>query len=212
MVAKTNDAATRGDGPTPEPSPRDRLLLAAFEEIYAHGYQGTRVDRVLEKTGLTKGAFYYYFPSKQALAYAVVDEIIAGIAEEMWRQTLEDAADPIEAIGTVLERISVERGEGFCTLGCPINNLAQEMSSLDDGFRTRLHGIFAKLIGWIADALARGKEAGTVRAEIDTHAVATFVVAAFEGCIGLAKNEQSTATLELCATQIGAYLDTMRAR
>ena len=57
-------------------SARSRILRAAFEEIYRHGYQGTRVDAILAETGLTKGAFYHHFSSKQDLGYAVVDEFL----------------------------------------------------------------------------------------------------------------------------------------
>ena len=43
---------------------RARLLEAAFEEIYQHGFQGMRVDEILERTGLKKGAFYHHFSTQ----------------------------------------------------------------------------------------------------------------------------------------------------
>ena len=53
---------------------REKLLHSAFEEILQHGFQGMRVDEVLLKAELKKGAFYHHFRSKTELGYCVVDE------------------------------------------------------------------------------------------------------------------------------------------
>lgn len=49
---------------------RQNILQVAFEEILLKGYQGLRVDEVLNKTGFTKGAFYHHFKSKKELGHA----------------------------------------------------------------------------------------------------------------------------------------------
>ena len=77
-----------------KPNARQRLLEAAFTEIHMHGFQGMRVDAILEKTTLTKGAFYHHFASKQALGIAVVDELIHGKITEIWLTTLDNSSDP----------------------------------------------------------------------------------------------------------------------
>jgi AcrR family transcriptional regulator len=51
---------------------RDKLLKAAFEEIYRRGFQAASLDTILAKAGVTKGALYHHFPDKGALGYAVV--------------------------------------------------------------------------------------------------------------------------------------------
>ena len=57
---------------------RDKLLKAAFEEIYRSGFQATSLDIILTKARVTKGALYHYFPDKASLGYAVVDEVVKG--------------------------------------------------------------------------------------------------------------------------------------
>src|SRR5271156_2611915 len=54
---------------------RERLLQAASREIYRSGFQSASLDTILAVAGVTKGALYYHFDSKEALGYAVVDEI-----------------------------------------------------------------------------------------------------------------------------------------
>ena len=199
-------------------SARSRILRAAFEEIYRHGYQGARVDAILAETGLTKGAFYHHFTSKQDLGYAVVDEVIARVAEEVWKEALESHPDPIEGIKFALQRASTLQclaalgiaPRPISELGCPINNLAQEMSAIDDGFRIRLSAVFATMIGWIAAALRRGQQNGTIDPAIDSDGTATFLLATFEGCIGLAKSSRDEKVFAICWQQTERFLQSLR--
>lgn len=201
----------RPDGPRDKDATRTRLLDVAFAEIYAHGYQGLRVDALLEKAGLTKGAFYHHFPSKQALGLAVVDEVLAGMADLIWGQHLLQHEDPVEGIEASVAFALGMLGERCTTLGCPINNLAQEMSGIDEAFRERLEGVFRGIIANIATALKRAQERGLVRADVDVEAAATFILASVEGAIGLAKSARSSAVLDTAMAEARRYLDTLRA-
>lgn len=96
-------------------------------------------------------------------------------------------------------------------VGCPLNNLAQEMSPLDEGFRLRLDRVAAELRDGFANALERGKRAGTVRADVDPKATALFVIAAMEGCVGMAKNAQSLDVLKSCGQGLIQYLTSLHA-
>jgi TetR/AcrR family transcriptional repressor of nem operon len=119
---------------------RGRLLQAASREIYRSGFQSASLDKILASAGVTKGALYYHFKSKEALGYAVVEEVIAPDVHRTWIQPLESVKDPIDALIGIVQGISV-RPEDVRD-GCQPNNLAQEMSPLDAGFRKRLAIIF----------------------------------------------------------------------
>jgi len=56
---------------------RDRLLRAASREIYRLGFQSASLDTILASARVTKGALYYHFKNKEALGYAVVEEVIS---------------------------------------------------------------------------------------------------------------------------------------
>jgi TetR/AcrR family transcriptional regulator, transcriptional repressor for nem operon len=60
------------------------LLKAAFKEMHRSGFRSADLDAILTKAGVTKGALYYHFDDKEALGYAVVDEVIASIMREKW--------------------------------------------------------------------------------------------------------------------------------
>ena len=61
---------------------------------------------------------------------------------------------------------------GAPELGCPLNNLAQEMSNIDEGFRQRLETIVAQWRSILSQALRRGQSEGTVRTDLDADATA----------------------------------------
>ena len=189
---------------------RQLLLDAAYEEIYQHGFQAASLDNILARTGVTKGALYHHFKNKQALGYAVVDEVIRPQIREAWIEPLLSADDPIAGLKAVYLRAREERGELACQCGCPLNNLAQEMSPLDEGFRQRIHSAFQSWQQGISQALRHGQVTGTVRADLDTDKTATFLLASLEGTVGLAKNSQNAAVFEATQYSLEHFLDSLR--
>lgn len=190
---------------------RMRILEAAFREIYRKGFQGMRLDEVLQSTGLTKGALYHHFPNKLALGYAVVDEVIATAVEQLWLDVLRDTDDPLTAISGLIDDIASGCVPfDIIEMGCPLNNLAQEMSPLDEGFRVRIDAVFRKWTDCLADAIGRGRERGTVKPGVNSERTAIFIIAVIEGCIGMAKNAQSLEQLKACSQSLKDYFDSLR--
>lgn len=187
---------------------RERLLNAAFQEVYKSGFQGTDLDTILDAAGVTKGALYHHFESKEALGYAVVDEVLSEITREKWLAPLQGAANPLAALANIFTSTSL-RAEHVAG-GCPVNNLAQEMSPLDEGFRKRLGRVFAIWHGAVAGALRAGQKLGQVRRNIDADETATFLMAAYEGYISLSKNAQDARLLRDGNKAITRYLETLR--
>jgi AcrR family transcriptional regulator len=75
---------------------RERLLQAAFREVHRSGFQSAGIDTILAATNVTKGALYHHFDSKEALGYAVVDEIVAKIVRDRWLHPLLGSGQPID--------------------------------------------------------------------------------------------------------------------
>src|SRR6266705_6234179 len=115
---------------------RERLLQAASREVYRSGFQSASLDAILASAGVTKGALYYHFKSKEELGYTVVEEVIAPDVRGKWVRPLQSGKDPIDALIGAVQRIPVRPVDVWG--GCQLNNLAQEMSPLDAGFRKRL--------------------------------------------------------------------------
>tara|TARA_B100000809_G_C15134826_1_gene530109 strand:- start:7 stop:603 length:597 start_codon:yes stop_codon:yes gene_type:complete len=188
---------------------RERILQAGFEEMYQHGFQGMRIDAVLQKTQLAKGALYHHFPNKKSLGYAIVEEILFEHTKELIA-VLNDESDPIEANCSVLMHICEHATDETVSLGCPVNNLSQEMSGLDEGFKERLCGIYTHWSETISSSLKHGQNNGCVRANVDTDVAAGFIISSFQGITGAAKCMGSKEVLVTLTAVLCDYIRTLR--
>jgi len=184
------------------------LLQAAFQEVYRSGFQSASLDTILAATGVTKGALYYHFDGKEALGHAIVEEVIAGSTRDKWLLPLCNGGEPIETLINIVRGTSVrpEAVKG----GCPLNNLAQEMSPLDEKFRKRLARVFQDWQEGIATALRRGQTQGTVRRDLDPDETSSFLIAMYEGYVSLAKNAQDANVLKVGIRNIVGWLRSLQ--
>lgn len=188
---------------------RQTLLECAFEEIHRSGFRAASLDAILESSGVTKGALYHHFGSKTALGYAVVEEVVRPWVEASWRPILE-ADDCIAAALAVCTELTRTRTAQAIEYGCPFNNLINEMSPVDEGFRKRLQQILDDWRAGIVAALRKGQQRGVVRRDIAAEDAAAFIISAVEGCIGMAKSKRSREFLESGMRGLMAYVESLR--
>jgi len=190
---------------------RERLLQAAFREVYRYGFQSAGIDTILAATNVTKGALYYHFESKEALGYAIIEEIISEITRDRWVLPLQRSKDknPVDALIGIVQAIPARPRD--VRSGCPLVNLAQEMSQLDERFRKRLEMIFHAWQEEIAMALRRGQSQGIVRRDLVPEETASFLIAMVEGYEVLAKNAQDAKVWNMGIRNIVGWLGSLRA-
>jgi TetR/AcrR family transcriptional regulator, transcriptional repressor for nem operon len=188
---------------------RERLLQAAFREVHRAGFQSAGIDTILAATGVTKGALYHHFESKEALGHAIVEEIVANLTRDRWLRPMLRKGQAIDILIGVVRRIP-RRPEDIRN-SCPLLNLAQEMSPLDEQFRKRLERIFLAWQEGVAALLRKGQSQGTVRHDLNPDAAASFLVAMVEGYAVLAKNAQDAKVWETGISNIVGWLRTLRA-
>lgn len=191
---------------------RHQILDAAFCEIHRSGFQAASIANILSNTGLTKGALYHHFPTKQALGLAVIDEVVTDLLDALIFKELRESAQPVETLLEIIDGVDRKLSADTIKLGCPLNNLMQEMSPLDEVFKNRLNAVLTVWQGVIEDALERGQAQGLIRAEVNGKAAALFIVSAWEGCGGIAKNLQSPETFSLCMKQLHGYVEGLKTR
>jgi len=189
---------------------RRKLLEAAFDEMHKVGFQAASLSKILKNTGITKGALYHHFANKLALGYAVIDEIILAFFQQVWIDPLKKTDDPV----TTIQHILITTGEKMtwedARLGCPMSNLALEMSPIDEGFRQRTMAIYDRWRKELEAAIERGKLAGKVRQDTDSRRLAILFVATLEGCMALAKSTQSLEMLMECKNGLIDQLEIFR--
>ena len=206
-MSVSNDRPRRARDPE---RTRENLLQAAFREVYRYGFQSAGIDTILAATNVTKGALYYHFESKEALGYAIIEEIVAKLTSDRWMLPLQrsEDKDPIDALIGVVRAIPHRPRD--VKGGCPLVNLAQEMSQIDEQFRKRLERIFHAWQESIAIALRRGQSQGTVRRDLVPEETASFLIAMVEGYEVLAKNAQDAKVWNVGIRNIVGWLRSLR--
>lgn len=189
---------------------RQALLESAFGEIHVTGFQAASLSRIVSGAGVSKGALYHHFPNKLALGYAVIDEPLTDYIVNTFIQPFRDAEDPIECMREVADKERARMLEQGVELGCPLVNLSQEMSPIDEGFRVRIDHLLTMWRNSLADALLAGQKNGYVRKDIDPTAEATLMAATRQGAVALAKTAQSLNLLENGMKAYMNYLDGLR--
>lgn len=118
---------------------KTRILDAAHALVMGHGLAGTSIDMVLEKAEITKGAFFYHFKSKAALARALVERYVARDAEhfeENLKRAEKLSRDPLQQI-LIFIGLFQEEVEQFTELsaGCLIASYIYQFEELDAGIQ-----------------------------------------------------------------------------
>ncbi len=190
--------------------PRDRLLAAAADLVHAYSYRSVGVQAICDRAGVKKGSFYHFFPSKQALMLAVL--------EQHWVSFTRDALDPIfGGGGSPSERIAglfefafashteIKRQTGHVR-GCPFGSLAAEASTLEEPLRGRLLRIFEEWTAYLRDALAEAQAAGELRDGIDVDATAWGLLSCLQGMLLISKTANDTSIIPKVLDEVVAHL------
>jgi len=208
MLAGRNRTRRSGAAARDPERTRGRLLQAAFREMHRSGFRKADLDAILARAGVTRGALYYHFDNKEALGYAVVDEVIASNLHQKWVRPLQNAKDPIGVLARIIQSESLKKED--VQRGCPLLNLSQEMSGLDEGFRKRTAKVYKDWHEAMAEALREGQKRRVVRSDINANETATFLIAAWEGYVVLGKNSQDPRTMQSGQRRVSGHLESLR--
>ncbi|HEY7400360.1 MAG TPA: TetR/AcrR family transcriptional regulator [Actinomycetota bacterium] len=156
---------------------RGQILQAARTEFIENGYAGASLNRIILASGLTKGGFYFHFPSKLALALAVLDE-----EGRLWQErvaaevaTLPNIVDRMVAVPRLIVRLARE-GRG----PAPLRRLADELAANPD-VREEVCGSLRTWIRSAAEDFREAQQTGWIGSEVDTDALAEVAIAGFIG-------------------------------
>lgn len=178
---------------------RGRILDAAADEFQHRGYHATSMHDVMRIASVPGGSVYHYFPTKKSLGLAVIHERVADSLAETWIEPLRRAPSASQGILSVFDDVARSIGDR-AVLGCPVTNLALELSLADTDFQQALRAAFDRWEKAIADRLR--EELAGQKQGIDCAGLATLVVAIFSGAMSLAKATQGTGPLRTCRREI----------
>ncbi|MEV6596642.1 TetR family transcriptional regulator [Actinoplanes sp. NPDC051346] len=156
---------------------RAHLLRTAAAIFAERGYAATTQNDLIAASGLTKGAFYFYFRSKADLALAVLREQKGRWLTEVGERVIAEptASQQLRAlVPTMLDLISREPAAWSVT------RLTRELSA-DPALAAEVSKVPVDWLAFIADIVRRGQADGDLRAGLEPESVAAVLVGAFDG-------------------------------
>jgi AcrR family transcriptional regulator len=156
----------------PEERPRE-LLEAALGVFSQRGFRNTRLDDVAEAAGVTKGAIYHYFDTKEELLLSVIEHyqsLAFGRAEEALANRGHSAAERIEQVIKKVFQPAEARGQLLVLL---IRGIAHEVPRVHDRW---LRDGPARLWTLVAGLIEEGKRAGEFRPDADSNVAARVFI------------------------------------
>jgi len=189
---------------------RERIINALFQDVRLNGFQGLRADKVMIDLGITKGALYHYFPNKKDIGATIIDEVLYPMYVEFYNRLDVSEGDPVPAIQEHLRWQAGMCDDQEAGLGCPLNNLVQEMSPLDETFRLKLNKIVQKMHKSLTEAFRRGQTSGDLKQNFDCDTMAWFYLSSVEGAYSMAKVNKSGGVFKRSMQQLIHFLETLR--
>ncbi len=186
------------------PSPktaRDKLLEAGVKLVREQGFSATSVDQLCQAAGVTKGAFFHHFASKEALGVALADYWSSSTGQFFAAAPFHHLADPLaRVLGYIDLRIALLAGPAE-SFSCVAGTMVQEAFLTSEAIRAACHdsimGNAKALEADLAAALAQSGATGVTAAGLARH-----VQAVIQGAFVLAKAEGSEGAADLAREEL----------
>ncbi len=169
-----------------------RLVSSAMGLMLRQGYSATGIDSICAEAGVSKGAFYHSFRSKEELAIAALESYYRGGLEVLQSIDVRDAA-PADRLPLFVERLA-ERAEVLWENGCLIGGLAAEMALANDELQRQVAQQFDGLAAIVAQ-LAQPYAAALAAEDGTATSVAEDLLAFIEGAVVFARAHRDSGRL-----------------
>lgn len=168
---------------------RTSAVDAAERLFRIQGYAATGLNQIINESGSPKGSFYFHFPrGKMQLAEEAVDQYIAGRVAAVGQISAGTPGDAHNFVKQLFEAVATEMIATDFRYGCLMQNLANELSTLDSELARRIACGFATLTDMVVKHL---EKCGMPAARAAT--AAASLAAAFEGARTIARLQRTTA-------------------
>ena len=158
---------------------RDRILRTAFQLFHEQGFHATGVATIVREAGINPGSLYHLFESKDQLLLEVLEFALEYLRPAVMEPAEARSEDPIERIFALLDLYRESMVTMGYRMGCPIGNLALEVSDGNQEARDLIHRNFENWIehvhGWLEAAGDR------LPPDLDRVRLARFVLTVMEG-------------------------------
>lgn len=192
--------------PPIKPAARDKLLTAALSLVRQKGYASTSVDELCAQAGVTKGAFFHHFRSKDALAVAAADHWSTTTKTLFQSAPYHKHSDPLDRVLGYLDfRKALLKGE-LAEFTCLVGTMVQEVYQTNPEIRAACE---ASIIGHVAEIevdIAKAMKRYRIRGSWSAASLALHTQAVIQGAFILAKAKGGAAIAAASIDHLRRYI------
>ncbi|WP_375689746.1 TetR/AcrR family transcriptional regulator [Pseudooceanicola sp. LIPI14-2-Ac024] len=165
---------------------RQTILATGRRLVTTGGFGAVGLSTLLKESGVPKGSFYYYFPSKEAFGQALLEDYVADYLSQVDALLARDATGADKLMAFCAAWVDQEREAGLVST-CLVVKLGAEVADLSEAMRAVLDAGVKALTGRLAQMLREGGKDGSLIPQIDPQAVAEALYAQWLGAAILSK-------------------------
>jgi TetR/AcrR family transcriptional repressor of nem operon len=183
---------------------REKVIRAGTELIRRNGYVATTVDAICIEAGVTKGAFFHHFASKEALAEACLDAWTDNFLAMIDGAPFHSISDPVEKLVGCMDFFIGALGNPQFVKSCLAGTVVQEVSESHPVLRAGAQACFAageQRFRDLLDAVCRARDL-----KLDTASIAKLWVGTIQGSFLLAKASRDDAVVAASLTHVKRYI------
>lgn len=189
------------------PQTKTDLLNAAMGLMLEHGYNATTVDQICKAAGVTKGSFFYYFASKEALGQSLLPHFLATMGALLEQGKHQQVADPLQRLYAYCDDIAIMLARPDVPKSCLIGNFAQELAPTQPAFRAICNQCFTQWAEQLQQELEAACNQHTPPVSVDSYSLAEHFLATLEGALILAKAQQDLSVVVQNLNHFKRYLE-----
>ena len=173
---------------------KSKILAAAMTLIREKGYDATSVDDLCQSAGVTKGAFFHHFASKEDLAVAATQFWTAVTSQIFAAADYHKFEDPLDQlIGYIDFRIQILQGRSLPECTCLLGTMAQEKFASSPAIRAACFDAITVHAAEVGKMIAAAKARHAPNATWGTESLALHTQAVIQGAFVLAKAKNDVA-------------------
>lgn len=177
---------------------RQRLLDSARSLIHLRGYGAVGVAEICARSGVRKGSFYHFFPSKRALTLAMLDAQFETFESRLLKPAFERRTPPLERFTAFVRALHDHQAASMAASGhlpgCPFGNLGLELAAQDEAIRIKVDSILQRIRAHFQTALEDALATGAIE-DTDPKASAEAMLAYLEGVLLLARTRNDSGVI-----------------
>lgn len=183
---------------------RDTLLGVGTDLMRRNGYNATTVDEICMAAGVTKGAFFHHFPSKETLATECLRNWPAQMAALHRAAAYQSIADPVEKVLASIDFMSEIFADPNVHKSCLAGTTAQEVSETSPVLRDAAQACFIQGEAYFKSLLDDACRSHNLI--LDTNSLAEHWMSTIQGSLLLAKASGDAAVISRNLTHFKNYL------